>query len=344
MFGFGNCPAELFIWFPVPCIESVITCHFEMFFRDMLDEEGDEVQNGKSFFHIGAVLVFIVVEGHAVPIVGVNARGGNDGPSKVTADVLYDSIRVAEVRLGIDIEAVFILFVDGGLGFFERRTDMGFQLIEEDGLEGPAQISVAEMFDNPPEAVIRETAFGKEAVDMGVPFEGSAEGMEDADKAGNKVSAFVEFMEEPEDDAADSLEKAVEEGAVIQEERAQVFINGKNEVPVCTADEPRGHFSRAVNAVFIAAGGAELGMAAERDEFEFAAVRTAVHGTAIGGIPAVDHFFNVFHDNRAGMKDIFNFFVVFFKNLLEDVHKTIMQEMGPESNPHPSRLRGRGVE
>ncbi len=44
------------------------------------------------------------------------------------------------------------------------------------------------------------------------------------------------------------------------------------------------------------------------------------------------------------MEDIFNFFVVFYKNLLKDVHKSIMREFGVENNPNPSRLRGRGVE
>ncbi len=44
------------------------------------------------------------------------------------------------------------------------------------------------------------------------------------------------------------------------------------------------------------------------------------------------------------MEDIFNFFVVFYKNLLKDVHKSIMREFRVENNPTPSRLRGRGVE
>ena len=65
------------------------------------------------------------------------------------------------------------------------------------------------MFHNSPEAVIRETAFSKETVDMRIPFERSAEGMEDADETGYKVPAFIHFMEEPEDDTADSLKKAV---------------------------------------------------------------------------------------------------------------------------------------
>ena len=133
-------------------------------------------------------------------------------------------------------------------------------------------------------------------------------------------------MEEPENDTADSLKKGVKERAVIQKERAQVFINGKNEVPVCTVNELKGHFSRAINAVFTATGGTKLGMAAERDKFKFPTVGTAIHRATIRRITAVDHFFNVFHDDGTGMKRIFNFFIVFFKNFLEDVHKTIMKE------------------
>ena len=124
----------------------------------------------------------------------------------------------------------------------------------------------------------------------------------------------------------DMLYEKGNEGAVIEEERAQVFINGKNEVPVGTINEFKGHFSRAVGAVFITAGGTKFGMAAERDKFKVPAVGTAIHRTTKRRITLVDHFFNFFHDNRMWMEDIFNFFIVVFKNLLEDIHKAIMKE------------------
>ena len=44
------------------------------------------------------------------------------------------------------------------------------------------------------------------------------------------------------------------------------------------------------------------------------------------------------------MKYIFYFLIVIYKNLLKYVHKSNMQEMRLESNPHPSRLRVGGVE
>lgn len=57
-------------------------------------------------------------------------------------------------------------------------------------------------------------------------------------------------------------------------------------------------------------------MAAERDKFKFAAVGTVVHGTAIRRVSTIDHLLNVCHDNGTWMKDIFNFFIMFFKDLL----------------------------
>ena len=136
MLGFWDCPAEDIIGFPVSCIESVITGHFEMFFRDMLDKKGNKIQYRDGFFHIGIIPVFIVVESHIITIIRINARGGNNRPPQVTADVFYDSVRVAEIGFGINIETVFILFVNGGFGLFKRRTDMGLKFVKESGLKG----------------------------------------------------------------------------------------------------------------------------------------------------------------------------------------------------------------
>ena len=67
-------------------------------------------------------------------------------------------------------------------------------------------------------------------------------------------------------------------------------------------------------------------MSDPRDKFKFAAVGTAIHGTAVRRVSTVNHLFDVFHNNGTWVKSIFNFFVVFFKNLLKDVHKSIMKE------------------
>ena len=183
-------------------------------------------------------------------------------------------------------------------------------------MESLTKIVVVKVLNDSPEAVIGEVALGKKTMNVRIPFERPAEGMQDTDETRNEVSFFVHFMEHSENDIANSLKKAVKEGAVIQKERPQVFVNGKNEVSVGAVNEFECHFSRAVNGVLIAAGRAKFRMAAERNEFKLAAVGTAIHGTAKRGIPTVNHLLNIFHNNGTGMKDIFNFFIVFFKNLL----------------------------
>lgn len=216
----GDCIAELFIRIAVPGIESVITGHLKVFFRYMLDKQGNEVHYGKSFFNVGIVFVFIVVEGHIFTIIGINAGGCDNRASEIATDVFYHGVSVAEIWFGIDIETVFILFVNGSFCFFERRADTHFQFIQESSLESFAKIGVVKVLDDSPETVIGEAALGKEAMDMGIPFQRSAEGMQDADETRDKVSFFVQFMEQSENDTADSLKKAVKKGAVAQKERA----------------------------------------------------------------------------------------------------------------------------
>lgn len=110
--GLWDSPPESFIGFPVSCIEPVITRHFEMLFWDMLDEKRDEIHDGNSFFHVRIIFVSIVMESHIFPIVRIDAGGGNDRTPKVAADIFNDGIRITEIGFGIDIEAVFIFFVN----------------------------------------------------------------------------------------------------------------------------------------------------------------------------------------------------------------------------------------
>ena len=78
----------------------------------------------------------------------------------------------------------------------------------------------------------------------------------------------------------------------------------------------KGHAGSAFQGIFIAAGGAETAVAAERDKFKLSAVRTAIHGTAIGRIAAVYHLIDIFHLSQPGMKRIFNFLIMINKYIL----------------------------
>lgn len=71
----------------------------------------------------------VVVEGDVIPIMGINAGGGNNRPAEVTADVFYNSASVAEIWFCIDIKTVFIFSVNGGFRLFEGSPDALFQFI-----------------------------------------------------------------------------------------------------------------------------------------------------------------------------------------------------------------------
>lgn len=151
---------------------------------------------------------------------------------------------------------------------------------------------------------------------MWVPFQIPAEGMKDHNKAGSEVHGFVLFIEHAGNDAADGMKQTVKQGAVIQEKLSKVFVNGKYTVAVGNVNQLEGHGSSALHGVEVSAGGAETAVAAERDKFQFSAVRTAIHGSTEGGIAAVDHFFDIFHLAVTGMEGKFDFFIMIFKNFL----------------------------
>ena len=184
-------PVQLPVNVAVPCIKAVIADHFEMFFRDMLDEEFYEVHHRECPFHISIVFVAVIVEGDRFAVIGIDTFQGDHGSAEIAADVLYNRFRVTKVRPGINIETIFIFAVDESFRFFERRADAAFHFIKEGSLESLAEVGVAKMSDGTPEAVIRVTAFGDEAVDMGVPFQGTAKGMEDADETGREVFGLI---------------------------------------------------------------------------------------------------------------------------------------------------------
>ena len=76
-------------------------------------------------------------------------------------------------------------------------------------------------------------------------------------------------------------------------------------------------------------------MAAERDKFKFPTLITAIHGTAERRITAVKHPVNIPDDRLSGMENIKHFFIMVIKDVLKDVHKTIMRDLMTENNPTP---------
>ena len=179
-------------------------------------------------------------------------------------------------------------------------------------------------------------------MDMGIPFQRTAKGMQDTDESGNEISGFVHPVKHAEYDGADGIEQTIQAGAVFQKILSEFFRDRKNAMAVVAVDQFACHGSCPFPGVKVAAGRTETGMAAKRDKVKMPAFGAAVHGTAEGGVTAVDHLINVFDLRGTGMKSIHDFFVVIAEDFLEDVHKTIMKKSGTKENPQPLMIEGQG--
>ena len=51
------------------------------------------------------------MEGHIVPVIGIDPGKGDDGASKVAADIFNNGFWVTEIGFGINVKSVFILMV-----------------------------------------------------------------------------------------------------------------------------------------------------------------------------------------------------------------------------------------
>lgn len=207
-------------------------------------------------------------------------------------------------------------------------------------MEGFTEVRVIEVFNRAPETVIRVSALSKETVDMGIPLKGAAKGVKNTDKTGNEVFGFIQGEKEFFNNIRNRFKKTVQQVAVFQEEMSQRCINGKDQMPVSTVNQFKGHSSRPVIRIFRPASRAKFGMAAKRDKFKVSAMGTAIHGTTIRGITAVDDLFNVFHDNRSWFYIVFNYFIIIPEHFLYHIHEIIMKQSRAESKPFPLKIEG----
>lgn len=120
---------KLLVDFTVPCIQAVVPCHLEIFFRDVLDEQLNKINRRKGFSDERIVFVFVVMKGNRIAIVRIDSGKGDNRPSQVTADIFDNRIRIAEIWLCVNIEAVFIFVIDFRFYPFERRADALFKFI-----------------------------------------------------------------------------------------------------------------------------------------------------------------------------------------------------------------------
>ena len=129
MSGFVYCFDKCFIFFTVAGIKTIITCHFKIPFRYMLNEKFNKVNGRNGLAYKNVIFMSVVVEGDVFPIVGINASQSNDRTSKISADIFEDSSGITKIGFGINIEAIFVFLINTSFCFLKRRTDAFFHFI-----------------------------------------------------------------------------------------------------------------------------------------------------------------------------------------------------------------------
>ena len=109
-------------------INPIVADHFEMLFRDVLNEELNKRENRHCFYHEFFIFMAVVMEGNIGSVVGVDAFRCNNGTAEIATDVFGNDSRVTFGWHGTDIEAISAVPIYSTLYSFERRTNVSFHL------------------------------------------------------------------------------------------------------------------------------------------------------------------------------------------------------------------------
>lgn len=282
----------------------------------MTEESLDKINGRNSFFYVFVIFVPVVVKGNRMTVIMIYSGCCNNRAAKITTDIFDNGFGVTKIRFGINVESLFMIAVTFGFNLFKRRSNDGFHFIQECGAESIAKIGIVKIFDLTPETVITKTAFREEAVDMRIPFEVSAEGMQNHNEPGSEVSGFIQLIKHTGNNTVNCMKKTVEQRTVKNKKLPEIFVNGKNTMAVPYIDQFKRHTGRAFHRVFVTTGRAKAAVAAKRNEFKLSAMGAGIHGTTKRGIATVNHFINIFHLSISWMKSIFNFFIIVSENFL----------------------------
>lgn len=71
-------------------IKTIVTCHFEIFFRDVLDQQLNKINSGKSSPNKRIIFMPVVMKGHVIPVIGISPGQGNGRTPKVAVVFLKE--------------------------------------------------------------------------------------------------------------------------------------------------------------------------------------------------------------------------------------------------------------
>ena len=119
-FFFVNEKRKRSFWFR--SIDTVITDHFEMLFRDVNNKLFNKLNSMESLNNENIVLMSVVMESNIFTIIGIDVRRSNNRSAKITTDI-FENISIAcDIGFSIDIETMIKVFVEHGFDFFKGLT------------------------------------------------------------------------------------------------------------------------------------------------------------------------------------------------------------------------------
>ena len=185
---------------------------------------------------------------------------------------------------GIDIKAFGMFFVQDGSGAFERGADLFLDEAQSFILEGLSELGEIEMSEEFEGIIVRRIdQFRNEGMDMRVPLEITAKGMEGGDHAKmidmavvlegivSELDAFSpELADErsinkSRDSVTSSDEEDIEVGSVLAEPVSETVRDGEDDMSVFGIKAERDGLGRKLFGIFDAAGITETRMAVSVD-------------------------------------------------------------------------------
>ena len=315
-------------------IEAIVTNVAEMRIRNMDDQFLDEF-NGRfddiiTFFIL--VIMIVPMNNIGLLIVTDDAAFSDARPAGIThivGDARIDVIAMVFVfkffifflGLGMDVKSFRMIFIQDRSSVLERRTDFFFDEAKQFILEGLSELGEIEMGEELEGIFIRGIdQFRNEGMDMRIPFEITAKGMEGGDHAKmidmavvlegivRELDAFSpELADEGSIDksrngVACGDEEDIEVGPVLAEPVSEAVRDGEDDMSVFGIEAERGGLDRKLFGIFDAAGITETRMAVSVDGSKVITMRVLalkIIAAEINGI-AKERTLNIVEDTGAG--------------------------------------------
>ena len=315
-------------------VEPIAADIAKMALRNMYDQFLDEFDGRFDDIITLFILVIMIVPMNNIGlfIITDDAAFSDAGPAGIThivGDARIDVIAMIFVfkffifflGLGMDVKSFRMIFIQDRSSVLERRTDLFLDEAKQFILEGLSELGEIEMGEELEGIFIRGIdQFRNEGMDMRIPLEITAKGMEGGDHAKmidmavvferivSELDAFSPELtdkgsiDKSRNGVACSGEEEIEIRSVLAEPVSEAVRDGEDDMPVFGIEAERGGLGRKLFGIFDAAGITETRMAVSVDGSKVITMRVLalkIIAAEINGI-AKERTLNIVEDTGAG--------------------------------------------